>query len=251
MLKLSWQVLSAAKAGSRPEENEDATAAQPAAGRFAVADGASEGWRSGPWAKHLAAAFAADPPEPATFADWLARARQTFRDEPASGLAWYAEVKQAEGAFATLAGVTFRRLRQGTGVGWKGCAVGDGCVFQLRGAQLLASFPVDAASAFGNRPALVGSASTVAVPEPAWVAGLAEPGDVFYLMTDALAEWFLRENEARRSPAGELEALFQTAPPSRAFQDWLNLSRSDRLIRNDDSTLLRVDIRPADPELPR
>jgi hypothetical protein len=70
-------------------------------------------------------------------------------------------------------------------------------------------------------------------------------------MTDALAEWFLRENEARRSPAGELEALFQTAPPSRAFQDWLNLSRSDRLIRNDDSTLLRVDIRPADPELPR
>jgi serine/threonine protein phosphatase PrpC len=251
MPTLSWRALTAAKAGSRPEENEDASAAQPTAGRFAVADGASEGWRSGPWAKHLAAAFAANPPEPGTFADWLAHARQTFRDEPASGMAWYAEVKQAEGAFATLAGVAFRRLRQGAGIGWKGCAVGDGCVFQLRGSKLIASFPMDSAQAFGNRPALVGSASTVAVPEPEWVAGRAEPGDVFYLMTDALAEWFLRRHEADQNPADELETLFRAAPPSRAFQDWLNSSRSDRLIRNDDSTLLRVDIHPAESELPR
>src|SRR5205085_10779692 len=102
--------VSVPKAGHRPDENEDAHAA--AGGRFAVADGASEGWASGPWARALAAAYAATPPDPDTFPGWLAAARATF-ESPATGDSWYAEAKQAQGAFATLLGVTIEPAQSG------------------------------------------------------------------------------------------------------------------------------------------
>src|SRR5205085_1984676 len=100
---LAHVAVSVPKAGHRPDENEDAHAA--AGGRFAVADGASEGWASGPWARALAAAYAAAAPDPDTFPGWLAAARATFEPPPTAS-SWYAEAKRAQGAFATLLGVT-------------------------------------------------------------------------------------------------------------------------------------------------
>jgi hypothetical protein len=249
---LTWQVFTAPKAGHRPDENEDAAAGSTDTGRFAVADGASEGWQSGPWAAHLAAAFVADPPEPGTFPAWLAAARRSFPagTSPAAGsLSWYAEAKRAQGAFATLLGLTLRPLQKEPGLGWKGCAVGDACGFQVRGGVLVAAFPLDSAAAFGSSPPLVGSAG--AVPEPAWVAGRAEPGDVFYLATDAAAEWLLRRAEAGGDPAAEWEKVFADRSPSRAFGRWVDSTRSTRLLRNDDATLGRVLVRPPAPEPPR
>src|SRR5215831_16614022 len=104
---VEWTSATLPKAGNRPEENEDAVAAAPDELRFAVADGASESWESGPWAARLAAAFVRCPPTPADFARWLADARDWSPPlaSAAGPVPWYAAVKQQQGSFAALAGL--------------------------------------------------------------------------------------------------------------------------------------------------
>ena len=56
-------------------------------------------------------------------------------------------------------------------------------------------------------------------------------------MTDALAEWFLMEHEAGRSPWRELFAL--TAD---GFPEWVTGRRADRRLKNDDVTLMVIEV---------
>jgi hypothetical protein len=57
-----------------------------------------------------------------------------------------------------------------------------------------------------------------------------------YLMTDALAAWFLRANEQGAQPWQELDAF--RAPD--AFAAWLTEKRAAHAMRNDDVTLIRL-----------
>lgn len=231
---LETAAASVPKAGHRPDENEDAHAA--AGGRFAVADGASEGWSSGPWARALAAAFVAAPPTPDSYPAWLAAVRANYT-APSTGSSWYAEVKQEQGAFATLLGLTIEPAKAG-GLKWRAAAVGDSCVFQVRSGNLLARFPVETLDEFSNRPRLIGTAAGSGVPEPDWYAGRAEPGDVFYLLTDAAAEWFLRAAANGDAPWAVLDGGAEPA----AFAAWVDSRRAAKAIRNDDCTVIRVRI---------
>jgi serine/threonine protein phosphatase PrpC len=236
---LETVAFSVPKAGNRPDENEDAHAA--AGGRFAVADGASEGWSSGPWARALADAFAAAPPTPDSYPTWLAATRASF-SAPPSGGSWYAEAKQEQGAFATLVGLVVEPAKA-AGLRWRAAAVGDSCLFQVRSGNLLARFPVEALDAFTNRPRLLGTAAASGVPEPDWYAGRAEPGDVFYLLTDALAEWFLREAANGGTPWAVLDGVTSgVSKATTAFAGWVESLRAARAVRNDDCTLMRVGI---------
>jgi hypothetical protein len=149
-----WIAASVAKRGNQPGENEDATAAAPDELRFAVCDGATEGWESGPWAARLAAAFVARPPEPADFPGWLASARDWAPDALEGTQPWYVAEKREQGSFATLLGLELRRSQNGEGWSWRAVAVGDSCLFHLRGTELAQAFPLESAAAFGNRPAL-------------------------------------------------------------------------------------------------
>src|SRR5690349_16103266 len=133
---LEWVAATVPKRGNRPEENEDATAAAPDSARFALADGATEGWESGPWATRLASAYVERPPEPADFADWLAGARAWAPPAPDGPQPWYVAEKQEEGSFATLAGLELRRSRTTDEWAWRSVAVGDSCFFHLRGSDL-------------------------------------------------------------------------------------------------------------------
>ena len=219
------------KRGNTAAQNEDAFAQSGL--RFAVADGASEGWQSGPWAQTLADAFIANPPYPADYEAWLSACRATFAQlaPTATAAAWYVEEKQQQGAFATLAGFTLEEARDG-GWRWRSLAVGDSCLFQVRSGNLRVRFPVESAAAFTNAPNLVGS---LAGNSPEWLAGRAAVGDVFYLLTDALAEWFLREPTA----LSELEL----ARPA-TFAAWVDALRDARRLKNDDTTALRVELLP-------
>ena len=69
----------------------------------------------------------------------------------------------------------------------------------------------------------------------AWLAG-----DTFYLMTDAIACWFLRQAESEKVPARELQDL--TDGNGNPFQSWLATLRNSGRLRNDDVTILRVEI---------
>src|SRR5438876_30634 len=133
-----------ARRGHPLAECQDAAAADPERGRFAVADGAAESSLAAPWARLLVEDFVGAPGPPA--------------EVPAAG------ALRHEGEFS--------------------------------------------------------------------------PGDRAWLMTDALAQWFLAEAEKGGTPWDDLGALPAAPDPDAAFAAWVEGLRAARRLRNDDVTLL-------------
>ena len=242
---LSWISASCPKPGNAGGENEDATAADPGLLRFAVADGATEAWQSGGWASHLAAEFVRQPPSPGNFPAWLATARGGWTP-PAAGTAWYVEVKQEQGSFATLIGLEFRRpTKAPPGLLWKAVAVGDSCLLILRGGRFEVAFPLATVSEFGSRPALVPSSTEVRCPTPEWLAGRAEAGDLFILASDAVARYLL----SLPTPADQNPLLLAiqggaaTKTPGVVLESLLGLNN----VLNDDASIIAILV-PEPPE---
>jgi hypothetical protein len=238
---LDIRVRTTSKAGNTEPQNEDAAAIGPKLRRVAIADGASEGWQSGPWSRVVAATFVRSPPTPESFEEWVAAVREHAPKSEATS--WYAEEKAALGSFATLLGLAFEDAKNG-GIRWRAVAVGDSCLFQTRNEKLVAKFPVESVGEFSNRPKLVGSTPGSAEPEPVWFAGRGELRDVFYLLTDALAEWYLRLRDANARPESELDRVTEPSRPPAAFADWIKSLRDAKVIRNDDCTAVRVELLP-------
>ncbi|HEU4420658.1 MAG TPA: hypothetical protein VFT55_17095, partial [Planctomycetota bacterium] len=69
-----------------------------------------------------------------------------------------------------------------------------------------------------------------------------QPHDTFYLMTDALAAWFLRCCEAGQQPWDVLEQVLGTADPQEAFAGLVRELREEKLLHNDDVTLLVIQV---------
>jgi hypothetical protein len=161
-------------------------------------------------------------------------------------LPWYGEMKRAEGAFATLLGLAFRRQPDLAEPDfWRAVAVGDSCLFQVRGSHIVVAFPLTRSVEFGSRPALIGSAEPAAgtPPPPVYQArGSWLPGDEFWLLTDALAHWFLRQHELGRRPWERLRPLADQG----AFAALVDELRDQGELRNDDVTLLVAGY-PAEP----
>lgn len=240
---LLWSAASRPKSGHRADENEDAVGVNWPAGRFAAADGASEGWASGVWANHLVGCYARTPPGPATFADWLADARRTWVEPPAEAdQPWYASAKQAEGAFATLVGVEVRPAKSGAGVRWKAVAVGDSCLLHVRRGAVVESFPLTRPEQFDTTPALIPSSAHRPAPAPDWLAGTAAPGDTLLLATDAVAAALLAAPEAITAVGRRIVPYLADASTGRsAVVDFLTTLR---LPRDDDATLLVLHVSP-------
>jgi hypothetical protein len=234
-LTLDWALFRLPRQGREADECEDAAAASPEQGRFAIADGASESTHAGLWDRLLVESFVA-----ANGADgWhglLDQARQSWTTAipvPAVDLPWYLEVGQRLGAFATFLGIVI-----GEGE-WDALATGDSCLFQVRGDELVARFPVDRSGDFGNAPWLIGSRPQSAAAAPMLHRrGVWQSGDRLWLMTDALAHWFLSETEAGRQPWAALGRL--VVQGAGVFRGWIEDQRGLRRLRNDDVTLLAI-----------
>lgn len=219
------------KAGSSEAEYEDAFA-RSADGvrpfRAAVADGATESAFAGVWARVLAeGAVVEDGADEKTLGAqlpaWQAQWAATIESR-AEALPWYAAAKAEEGAFAALLGLSLEEDGH-----WQAAAVGDCCLFHLRGADVLTAWPVETPEAFGNRPALLPSRTGHAVPPVETRTGRFATGDTFLLATDALAAWTMR--------AGPDEAR-AAAEDAEAFAGTVERAREDGTLRNDDVTLL-------------
>ena len=110
--------------------------------------------------------------------------------------------------------------------------------------MLYASFPMSEASSFTYQPSLLGSRGAddavlrrhIKVTKRDW-----EHGDSFYLMTDALAAWFLRVNESGGRPWAPLRDM-DTIDADLDFPDWVERQRDLDQINNDDTTLIRIDM---------
>ncbi len=227
----------APKAGSTAEEWEDAFCCDPGQGRFSVADGASESSFAAAWARLLAEGFVARPPDGPIQREWLRPLQEDWaRGAEGRPLPWYAEEKARSGAFSSLLGVCLNTAARR----WRAVAVGDSCLFVVRAGKLLSSFPLGRSVEFHNRPALLSSAGANVWSAVREEEGTFAPGDVLWLMTDALAAWFLAEAELRRRPW----AVLQRVPTQKDFEKFLEMMRAGRAMRNDDVTLVRIEVAP-------
>jgi hypothetical protein len=242
----AWYAFHLPKRGNAAQEYEDALATDPAADRYAVADGASESSYSGLWARLLAEGFVGSAGKPWRDLDWLPPLRKRWAAEVDKlPLSWYAEMKREQGAFATLLGLAFRPPLEGQPGIWRALAVGDSCLFRTRSGRLLKAFPLSDSKGFGNQPRLLGSRSSssggFAQPAPEQAHGRWRPGDRFLLMTDALAQWFLHQNEEGGQPLEQIARLLGESDPRAAFAGWIEERRDRQDLRNDDVTLVLID----------
>ena len=245
------------KRGNAEAEYEDAfypernLARQLGQFRCAVADGASESAFSGLWAQLLVRSFGKRKMR----LEWL---RRLFEDAIKSKpVPWYLEKKIKNGAHAAFLGLLLRDgTHNGNGNGdgsgtqagraWRAVAVGDSCIFHVRDDELIAVGPIGKSELFDNSPYLIATkAKDLIRPRSlhhvSMMNGDWEPGDIFYLATDAIAQWLLAELEAGRPPWESLRDLCADDDTT-LYGRLIAELRSNQGLHNDDTTILQVEV---------
>ncbi len=232
------------KEGSAAEECEDALAFDEAALRFALADGATEAFDARRWAERLAESWVGAESAPlsaAEFGAWLGeQAEWLHASWEGRKLPWYAEEKRRAGSYAAFVGL--RLERAGRGARWRAVALGDSCVVQLRGGEVLAAAPLSDHEAFNSTPPLVPSSEALietALARLVEAEGRAEPGDAFLLTTDALAAWYFESLSRGGAAADEFDSLL-AASDNVALSDLVRRERAAARMRDDDVAAVRI-----------
>lgn len=257
MLSLEISTYAIHKAGTEKRHCEDAHAYDIALGRAAVADGASDAFESGPWARLLVASFVHSPPAANTreFVKWLqGRARMWNFSLDWTELPWYAQQKALDvGGLSTLLGFSLNRDASLNGNGkngsaaseyWQAIAVGDSCLLQIRNKSVVKRFPVENTQAFDNMPGLLATRaetmeSLLAKGEAlACCSGTCQVGDIFLLATDAVAQWLysLADLDALGMELQDWEDTLHLVEQD--FETLVKDLRARSIMRNDDATLL-------------
>jgi hypothetical protein len=255
-MKLVSSHFSITKKGGLPRENEDHFFPHEAEIRrnqlsVAIADGASEGFMSKLWSKILTISYVnfdrtdLDMRQFTYFCVDIYNYQMEIyvqrRKEGNNPLKWFEENLMNKGSFSTLLGVTFVNSSF-TGGHWKSYCVGDSCLFQLRD-DLIDFFPMMDSSAFGNSPDLISSNPAYNLELESKVkvkTGQFIFGDTFYLMTDAIAHWFINEIAEGKKPWITIDEFFE-ADNFGLIEHIDHLRRENRL-KNDDVTIARVNL---------
>ncbi len=237
------------KRGNLEHEYEDSFSPKPktqieiTSFRVAIADGATESSFSAEWANLLVRSYSKcktiDSDD--SIFDILPKLRSKWQRKVGSKpLPWYAAEKLRSGAFSSILGLTIKR--ENSGILWDAIAVGDSCLFLVRDGELKKSFPLTGASSFNSRPYLVSSIASEdeALRERLLKAdGNLKENDVFYLMTDALAHWFLESFEDHHNPWDDIDKLCGSQSE---FLDWISALRASGKLHNDDVTLVKIQV---------
>lgn len=236
LLKASIQ-----KLGNSRDENEDNfllpdISEDNSILRLAIADGATESSFSKEWSQILVNGYADKSFNkielPKTIADlsesWTELANNME-------LPWYAQQKFETGAFATFLGVTIE-LKNAT---YQAVAIGDCTLFHVRNNKMYKSFPTSSKEDFGNTPDLIASNSKYQSEFEISIKNHddeIQAGDIFIVVTDAIAAWIFGEIENGREPWNHLFNILTIYPDD--FENWLNNLRKEDKLKNDDVSLL-------------
>lgn len=238
------------KLGNQESENEDAylipgdhEIENEKILKFSVSDGATESSFSKEWADLLVSYFKDHSFEDANLQTTLDHVRNSWLDKIQKiELPWYAQEKVQSGAHASLLGLTIN-LEELT---WNSLAIGDSNLFHIRGAKLIKSFPIDNVEGFGNTPYLLASKPSQNTDINSHISrdsASIEIGDMLILGTDAISAWVLAEAQKNNEPWISLSNLIGGQGFSKTdFKNWLNNKRIEREIKNDDTTLIIIEI---------
>lgn len=226
-------------------ECEDAIGVNAGALTFAVADGATEAFDAGNWARRLAESWVRAEPPPLSLEDFQAWAREQGRQLQGSwqgrALPWYAEEKARRGSFAAFVGVRFER--GAAGFTWRAVALGDSCLIQRRAGAILQALPLASHEGFNSTPLLVPSHEGVqasALSQAVVREGTAASGDVFLLLSDACAAWYLEQFAARSGACARFDSLL-AASHNDALAELLRDERRAGRLKDDDVAALRIE----------
>lgn len=250
---VSSQGFYAPKRGNAVSEYEDAYFPEHACQRrqtsefhCAVADGASSSAFAREWARLLVRWYYYR-----LFSLGLVH-RCWLRKVNCRPVPWYLEEKIRRGAHATLVGLSIRDSKKSKSGGgdWEATAVGDSCLFHVRGDELLTVAPITQSVDFNNHPYLVSTDasesfglrdSSLKVASGTW-----QPDDVFYLQTDALAAWTLARHEEGKAPWSLFRCLGRNgvsdSEAQQSFEALVANLREHGDLHNDDTTMLRIEV---------
>lgn len=234
------------KEGAGAEECEDAVGMNISVRRFALADGATEAFDAGRWARALArgwverevAALSVEE-----FKVWVAEEGKRFAEGwMGRELPWYAEEKARAGSFAAFVGVAFEEAEGGWR--WRAVALGDACLVQRRAGTVVAAVPLDDPAEFNAAPVLLPSREAAlkgALVRAVEAAGAAAAGDRFLLLSDAAAAWFLKLSRTRDPILEEFDSLL-AASENEALAALFRAERAAGRIKDDDVAVVRIEI---------
>ena len=259
-MRLEYSVFSAHKSDLGPETFEDSyfpiddfSSSLLPPTRFAVADGATEALLSGKFAEILVDSFGVSQSSQDDFQTlqdlvyekwekWKLEEYLPSREREGRPIKWYEEQGLADGAFCTFLGLNFSGPLDLASGFWKAIAIGDSCLFQVRDGTLLRSFPLKESSSFNSHPFLISSnpiKNENVLVRVQKISGTWIRNDIIFLMTDALALWFIKQHEAGKRP-WEILSPFGPKTPKSVFSDFVTNLRRSTLIRNDDTTLMKL-----------
>jgi hypothetical protein len=233
------------KDGAGVEECEDAVGVNVGAGRFALADGATEAFDAGSWARALASGWVGreEAVSVGEFRAWVLEEGKRFEEAWAGReLPWYAEEKARAGSFAAFVGVSFAETAGG--VRWRAVALGDACLVQRRGGAVVRALPLSDPEEFNASPVLVpsrGAALDGALQRAVEAEGAARAGDLFLLLSDAAAAWFLKLSLAADPLLEEFDSLL-AASENGALAALIRAERAAGRIKDDDVAVVRIRI---------
>ncbi len=246
-VRFDTRLFTLAKDPEQPGAYQDACCVDTEHHIAAIADGVSSALFSGPWAAILAEAVVADSPnpcDPEEFGAWLRQQRERWAASiDTSSLAWFQKAKLPAGAFSTLLYARVCEVDDAQAGAFGGYrlvafALGDSCLFQVRGGELVRSFPLETSDQFEVDPIVLGSVDLGRdhLLEFAILDEMCYPGDELVLCTDAVAEWAVRGYEHGEGPVWS-DFWQMSEDDWRSGVVWL---RQERQMRIDDATMLML-----------
>ena len=207
---------------------------------MAVSDGAGTAFESRTWACLLTQAFVKRPPfglSREEILDWVDEvASEWSASIPWQDLNYYEQERASEGSSATLVGLRLEESGPGEGT-WQCIAIGDSCLFQVTGEDHVTAWPVTKSQDFTNHPPLLYTRrENTDIGRLVGTRGTWSPSDKFFLLTDAIAEWFLRDAEQGGKPWDILALL-----DKKSFPSFVGDARRQALLSNDDVTVVILD----------
>jgi hypothetical protein len=222
-----------------PEENEDSIEYSPENRRFALSDGASESFDSKSWAQMLVRQFVL---KPELSKEWLAELIAEYTSQfDRETMTWSKQAAFDRGSFATLLGVEVFPNHDTVKI----ISIGDSLAVLLDGTEFIDSYPYSGAEEFQQRPQLfctdpvhnsfLSSSDFYSSHFKQWTISEQQSPTVL-CMTDALAEWALR-NAQKGEPSWE---MLKSINDISQLEELVLTEREKKNMRVDDVSLVIV-----------